>query len=208
LLTLAVAGLMQRHQLALRLMLARWATISVALSFGSPGLGFIVVAIPGPIQTAFYRYLPASWLLCLCILAGLALDDVCRGGSRLRSLVGGVAVLIMLTMALRGLDMPAEGLFRDEFARHTTWAAAGFGLLLAGLIVMPTLPAAARGGAMAVVLAAESVTWFVLPTFVYPRHARLDLGVVRFLDANLGLQRFATLGPISPNYGSTSASHR
>jgi hypothetical protein len=93
-------------------------------------------------------------------------------------------------------------LFDDPFARGTTWAAAGFVLLLGGLTMAPRMPTARRVAALAVVLAAESIAWFVLPTLFAPRGGSLDLGAVAFLQANLGLQRFATLGPIAPNYGS------
>ena len=43
---------------------------------------------------------------------------------------------------------------------------------------------------------------FALPTGAYPRRAEVDLSGVDFLRTHLGSQRFVTLGPIAPNYGS------
>jgi hypothetical protein len=43
---------------------------------------------------------------------------------------------------------------------------------------------------------------FAVPQFAAPRAARLDLAPVAYLRQHLGDQRFYTLGPIAPDYGS------
>jgi hypothetical protein len=42
---------------------------------------------------------------------------------------------------------------------------------------------------------------FVLPEFSAPRSVTIDTAPAAFLQRNLGLSRFATLGPLQPNYG-------
>jgi hypothetical protein len=44
--------------------------------------------------------------------------------------------------------------------------------------------------------------YFAAPVMSNPSRGRVDLVGVRFLQANLGMQRFVTLGPLAPNYGS------
>ncbi|HEY8080559.1 MAG TPA: hypothetical protein VIE15_00610, partial [Acidimicrobiales bacterium] len=51
-------------------------------------------------------------------------------------------------------------------------------------------------------LAAESMGFFVVPILAFPRAVTYDTSIVSYLHSNLGTQRFYTVGPISPNYGS------
>jgi Bacterial membrane protein YfhO len=48
----------------------------------------------------------------------------------------------------------------------------------------------------------DTVALFVLPELSAPRQVRVDTAPVAFLQRHLGLDRFSTLGPIQPNYGS------
>jgi hypothetical protein len=55
--------------------------------------------------------------------------------------------------------------------------------------------------ALAVLLVAEAMFFFAIPTLSSPRGGSVDMPAIAFLRENLGLQRFYTLGPIAPNYG-------
>ncbi|WP_250476990.1 hypothetical protein [Caballeronia sp. INML1] len=55
---------------------------------------------------------------------------------------------------------------------------------------------------LAGLLAFEAVLYFLIPVLSYPSRGTIELGGVRYLQQNLGFQRFATLGPVQPNYGS------
>ncbi len=59
---------------------------------------------------------------------------------------------------------------------------------------------AARLAAAAV--GVEAVVLFAAPMASAPQPAPVDLGVVHYLQAHLGQQRFVTLGPLAPNFGS------
>src|SRR6185437_2054893 len=48
----------------------------------------------------------------------------------------------------------------------------------------------------------EAIALFVVPQFAAPRTARIDVAPVAYLRRHLGQDRFYTLGPISPDYGS------
>jgi hypothetical protein len=64
------------------------------------------------------------------------------------------------------------------------------------------IPRSVRAGVLACLMAGEMAGYFLVPILSLPSQGTIDLTGIRFLQANLGLQRFATLGPISPNYGS------
>ncbi len=60
----------------------------------------------------------------------------------------------------------------------------------------------ARGMALALVVILDAVVLFAVPQLSAPRAVRTDLAPVAYLRRHLGQQRFYTLGPIQPNYGS------
>jgi hypothetical protein len=51
-------------------------------------------------------------------------------------------------------------------------------------------------------VAGDAFVLFALPEASAPRHVQLDLAPVRYLQRHLGYERFFTLGPVQPNYGS------
>ena len=51
-------------------------------------------------------------------------------------------------------------------------------------------------------VAVEAVVLFAAPALSAPRPAPSDMALVHFLQRHLGLSRFATLGPVQPNFGS------
>ncbi|MGZ4807238.1 MAG: hypothetical protein ACXV5U_12730, partial [Ilumatobacteraceae bacterium] len=59
-----------------------------------------------------------------------------------------------------------------------------------------------RAAALLSLVAVEAALLFMLPQLSTDRMSPVDTAPVEFLRSNLGLQRFYTFGPISPNYGS------
>jgi len=55
---------------------------------------------------------------------------------------------------------------------------------------------------MGLVAMALTMGYFGYPTLANPRQAPVDTTAVHFLQAHSGFQRFVTLGPFAPNYGS------
>jgi hypothetical protein len=150
---------------------------------------------------ALARYLPASWLLCLCVLAALALDDLAKH-RRAWPIAAGVAVLLAgIGVSLGVLQASGLRFLPDRLSRCFLAGAAGGVVLLLLVLGMPRAARTWRAAGLAAVLVGESVAWFVLPTLFYPRGGAPELQAIGFLRAHLGLQRFATLGPIAPNYG-------
>ena len=60
----------------------------------------------------------------------------------------------------------------------------------------------ARAALLTLLVAVDAVVLFAVPELSAPRATTVDLTPVAYLREHLGEQRFATLGPITPNYGS------
>ena len=198
---LAAAGAAGRRERGLRLTLAGWILLCLAVTFGIWPFLELFQLIPFAGSAMLYRYLTPSWLMAAAVLAGLGVDDVARGGSW-RSLQWAVVGIVSVA-ALLGAAALVSGVTLG-------------GRLTVGSLIVQAAALAAIGGAVFVrrltlhrrvqVLAAatlvEVAALFAAPLAAYPRRVDVDLSGVAFLRRELGFQRFFTLGPISGNYGS------
>ncbi|WP_244826066.1 YfhO family protein [Caballeronia sp. TF1N1] len=197
---LAMIGVKGTTHRGLRFALAAWAAICLAMTYGVPGFNLLVHVVPGLKLAAFYRYLPPSWEFCLGVLAAFALDDIRREAlvSRTRAASIFMAVLCAAFVVL----MLHDGLMPDGRVSHIAWIVT---LLLFGLTTQCawfTTAAERRARMLAGMLIFEAFLYFLVPVLSNPSRGRFDLEGVHFLQANLGLRRFTTLGPVQPNYGS------
>jgi hypothetical protein len=201
LLVMAFAGVFGRRLRVLRWVLAAWVVVAFGLTFGASWLHWMLYVIPGLRQTALYRYLPASWIMCLCVLAALALDDL-KAKARGRAIALGLVLMTgLLGAALFVPQATTPPFLANDVSRWTAVVAAGWLVLLAVVLTLRRVSIDRCVASMVAILVGEALVWFALPTLYNPRHGSIELEGVGFLRAHLGLQRFATLGPIAPNYG-------
>ncbi|MDZ5647260.1 hypothetical protein [Nitrospirillum sp. BR 11828] len=204
---MAMMGLWARPWRGLRLALGAWSVFTIATLYGVPGLTHLVTAVPMVTNSIFTRYLPPSFEFALAILAGLACHDLAQAAEtrRLwaRSLFrNGAAALALLLLAAAVLSW---GRFND--APVLTWyrlsigAAATLALGIC-LLALPRLDGRRQAQGLAAFAVVEAIALFLVPAVWTVRAGTLQLGGIQFLRQNLGLQRFYTLGPIQPNYGS------
>jgi len=201
LLVLAICAVFGTRLRPLRLMLAGWIAVTLSACFGLPGIADLVRLVPGIGISNFARFLPPSWEFALAMLAALAIDDLAESPRARRLLwravpavlgLIGVGVLVLAPTLLTGHP--------PGFALPSLLGSLSVGLLiLAGLWWAGGRSNPAR--ASAAICAFEAILFFLLPTFANPRHVRLATDGVRFLQDNLGYQRFFTLRPLQPNYG-------
>ncbi|MBB6254175.1 hypothetical protein [Nitrospirillum iridis] len=204
---LALYALFGRTRQALRLTLASWIAVTVAACYGLPGLDRVLSILPGFAISAFYRYLPCTWEFALCALAALALADLMTlaHGERQRAatafwIAGGASAALLA--AAFAVPQPAA-----IAALATPWHGRSLALgvvLLAGWVWCRPRAAtdtATSAKVLGTLMVMEAVVYFILPTLAYPSGTHLETAGIHFLRGNLGLQRFYTLGPIEPNYG-------
>ncbi|MFM0414780.1 YfhO family protein [Paraburkholderia aromaticivorans] len=200
---LALCGIVGQRYRGLRIMLTLWIVVTVSLSYGLPGTSALVWIIPGLKLAAFYRYLPPSWEFSLCVLAALALNDAASGSLQRRL---GYAYGTVLVLLVAGCAIALSAGVRPH-GRYVLGAVIFTGLLLAALalvlfIGLRNADSKRLALALSIFLAGESTVYFIAPVMSNPSHGTVDLAGVKFLQANLGMQRFVTLGPVQPNYGS------
>ena len=221
-----LVGLVGKRQRLLRLGLGGWIAVCLLRTFGFPPVVHLMAMIPGVRLTAFFRYADPSWDLAAVVLAALGVDDIARRLTRRRVLMVSVAVtgLIATWAAITAWPLLSDALTSSGQSTHRhdypvgsligagiALALLALGGLIAGQRSRPDGdvderqlgPTRRRGRLlMAGVMAAESVLLLGATYLSAPPPTSLQAGSVRWLQAHLGSNRFVTLGPISPNYGS------
>ena len=210
---LALIGLVGRTHRPLRIALAAWIVLGLARTVGVSWALDVVNAIPGVKSTIFYRYAPPSWELALVVLAVLGLDDLIRRATARLAVVASGAVMVVLILLCWHAAQPVFHTLvgtphnRAWAVASLTWAlivvvgVAGLGLLPDSWLGGSSL-VRFRVGALAALVVLDVTAMFMVPQFSTPRQAVIDMRPVNFLEQHLGENRFYTLGPIVPNYGS------
>ena len=199
---LALAGVFGKSRRALRLTVAGWVVLSLGATFGATGLQWLLYLVPGLREIALYRYLFSSWLFCLCILAAFAIDDLLRHGRRAPVAFGLACVAVALAAALVFRDNTHLPIMATEIARGTAILAAACALVASGFLFIGKVHRQVAAAGVAAATLVEAIVLFAIPVLHYPRSGAIDIAGVDYLRSHLGMQRFATLGPIAPNYGS------
>lgn len=200
---LSISGLFVAARRRQSVALAVWIMTTLSLSYGASWLFEIFKHLPGIKEAAIYRYFPASWIMALCILASFAIDHALKHYS-MKNIKFSLLIVTMLCMATIYTFAGYVGWYpRNLFG----WLATSFQLTIVLfftlLIFRPTIlhKRYYAINAMAGLTVLESIFLFAVPVMAHRREIKVDHGSVVFMQHTLGLQRFATLGPIAPNYG-------
>lgn len=205
----AFLGLLIGRNLGLRILLAAWIAVTLAKSFGVGPVVHVVNLIPGISPIAFGRYAPPSWEMAFIVLAAMGLQGVGDITVSPRRRRRALALAGACSVAAVGLELFAgAGLlqvlgknesFTGVAAAAEVWALCSVVLLVViGMVAEPAIAQLAMGA----VLVGEALIMFMTPELSAPKSIPLDVKPVVFLQHHLGLNRFVTLGPIVPNYGS------
>jgi hypothetical protein len=209
LLCAALCGLLVGRDRKLRLLLGAWVVITWARSFGVGPVTSVLRLVPGIHSIAFGRYSPPSWELAIVVLAAMGIDAFARPGRALRrsraalALAGVATGLLVAVVLYAGRHILHALSHTPGFAHFPTWALVWAAATVALLVAIGWLapPKLARVG-MGLVLVFDATAMFMVPQLSAPTTIPVDLAPVAYLQHHLGLSRFATLGPIVPNYGS------
>ncbi len=197
---LALFGLLARRS-ALGWMLGAWAVLALGRVFGLPPVLALWNLVPGLSRIAAFRYLAPSWELALVILAAFGIEAASRHGARIPGRAFVAAACAGGALFLAGVALVIAAGAPVTITAMRGWV--GGAMLTAGMFAGASLLLLRQGRALALacVVAGEAVLLAFLTGLSTPAHAVLDESAVRFLRANVGLNRFYTLGPFQPNYG-------
>jgi hypothetical protein len=198
-----IGGLMARELRALKIALAAWSLLLVGRSYGTTVLANLLGLIPGLSHVLTFRYMNPSVSLAVTVLAAFGVRDVLeRRTDRTPLLVGTGLVTVVAVLAAKNAHELSRTVLGAAGWEEASWAW-GFGTILLVAAVVGSARFR-RLGMVAIValLPVEAVVMFVVPELSAPRSGHVDRPLVAFLEDHIGLDRFATLGPFEPNYGS------
>ncbi len=190
---------------ALRIMLFVWILACFGRIHHVPGLWNVWQLVPEIGQIQFFRYSGATWMLAASLLTAFALDarrvHVPRAAWLWPALASAALGLVVAWSLSRGWSIVEALLagtraYRPILAGSIVWAAA---TALAATILWG-IRRPGRPLALAALLLIDAAAMFMAPFASGHSGSRMDQALVSFLQANLGLQRFYTLGPFQPNY--------
>jgi hypothetical protein len=205
LLMLGTVGLFGRRHRVVRGALVVWLFLALGRTFGFPLSRFVINALPGMKDVAFYRYSPPTWTLALVVLAAFGFDDLVHHHvPRWWVLASGAFSVMVVALSATQARPLLHRLVGA--ADHRQWALASVGWALAaiGFVIVAALFLRGRTLGLVVlgVLVLDSLGMFVVPQLSAPRSVAVYPAPVAFLARHLGSSRFFTLGPLPANYGS------
>lgn len=205
LLCFGLMGLIAPGRRGLRIVLLVWIVLAVARMYGEPPLlGHVLGVVPGMSRVGFYRYGAPALELAAIVLAALGVDGLVTNViARRRVLAVTVGALLVVAVAAVGAT-PLVHEITDPSHRYFSrgsviWAAV---IVAAGLLAAILPGSRARRLLAVAIVCLDALVMFVLPQFSAPRSVTIDTSPAVFLQHNLGLSRYFTLGPLGPNYGS------
>jgi hypothetical protein len=205
LLFLSIVALTTRRRRSERLYLGAWTLLAVLITYGMPiDFGPVIGAVPLLRNTAFFRYAPPTWELAMVVLAVLGVDELLHAPEARSRIVfaGAVSLGVVAATVLVAPPLELAILRRDQYhfgLGSLAWAIVSVAVIAGAAYLLPARP---RAVLIASVLLLDVAAMFVLPQFSAPRKLVMDITPVNYLEQHIGLERFATLGPIAPNYGS------
>lgn len=190
---------------ALSWLLVAWIGFAAAKAYGIEPAVTLWNLVPGISITVVARYAQPSWQLALVVLAAWGLDDLARGGRALRGpwmATAALTALVLVAALSYGASLWPH-LQDSEPLRNWALGSAAWAVATALACVLLLRAGARRWArtAIATLLVVDAMAMAVIPTLSNPRKGSVDTNAIAFLQANLGLQRFYSLGPIQPNYG-------
>ena len=209
---LAVTGsIVRKEGRTLRLGLLLWLILSLSTTFGVPVVGHLLELVPGVSHTAFFRWAPTSWEFAVVILAAMGIDDAARRKATpgVIWLVAGVALLAWVVSAALAIglidDLRAAAHIHLYLLGSLGWAVGMTVAITATMLWTRSIERPLRGGGhrlLAALVLVDTIAMFLVPQFSAPPKASVDMAPAHFLQSHLYLERFFTLGPIQPDYGS------
>ncbi len=223
---LAILGLWGRRERAARILLAAYFVACVGKQANLPGIAPLVDMIPGIALTFFHRFCYPMEEMALLLLATFGLDDVCRNaaiwsgaeGAKQRTkswlattwpalCAGGV--LLLATYAVWRWNAPARADLWGFTQGPVSSRFYAFGSVLAGGVLVALclaallLPILARWRVtvLASAVVAEALFLFCVPLLSTRSVLPVDVTLINTMKAQIGLNRFVSLGGLAPNYG-------
>lgn len=201
---LAFVGMFSHAARSVKLLLTAWVIAAGLKTFGFYPAELLWNLIPTIDSAAFYRYAIPSMYFSLIILASYGFDYLTIRKYKRRNLAGALLLVSLVLVTL--VAIANSEIWRLALAPHyKIYAGASVAWGFAVVFVLFTAAVIVRKKylpwVLLAVVAVDSILMFTIPQLSTPR-IQVDTTPVQFIERNIGLNRFYTLRPIAPNYGS------
>jgi len=202
---LALLGLFGARHRSLRIFLGVWAFLGTLSMFNLLYIHQILNLIPEVKNAALSRYLMPSCELAVIVLAVLGVCDFATSAraKRVFNLTNLFALLMLVWAALESSSLN-NGIVQSHKARLLLMVLHSLPFLaLAALLILGFFAKKQWAPVLvAVVLVAEALTWFIVPTTEAAKQINVDTAPISFLQANQGEYRFLDFGILNANWAS------
>lgn len=206
---MALYGLFVGKDIGIKIALAAWVIVAAARAFGVGPFVDLTNLIPGISTSAFSRYSAPSWEMATVVLAAMGLDSIGRDATRYASnatslALAGAGTALLLAIVI----LPGQSLIHqlDKTSGFSAYPLVAVVWALSTLLILVIVGICCRPGiaqtVMGLVLIVDAMAMFMTPQMSAPKNISVNETSVVYLQHHIGLYRFATLGPIVPNYGS------
>ena len=198
---LAIAGVAYQWRNRVVQCFAVWAVVCLLKIYGEPLTTYVLLKVPALNLIVLERWLMPSLEFSFAVLSATAIHEL---ASRPRISLWAPALVAVAIVFTAVWLAQAHGAFAARGYFAFGYAAASLLFVVLFSLACCCAPQLGRHSAWVVPSLGilEAFFLFNTPIISAPRNCALDLDGPAFLRDNLGLQRFYTLGPILPNYGS------
>lgn len=200
---MALIGVYAKRPRSIKLYLLAFALIVILKNYGFKPVTVLINLIPGMNQVAFYRYSIPALSMALIILAMFGAEAFVKSEVRKKKVLGLTAATVIFVGVLA---VVSRGLLHQlgAFPSHKIMAVMSlvWALSIVVMFALVFLKPRLRLIGVILLLGIDAVAMYSAPLLSLPKIAAIDTKPVSFLQQNLGDNRFYTLHPIAPNYGS------
>lgn len=185
-----------------------WIVISLGITFGVLWLHVLFGILPIFSQIVMARYLPPTYEFAFIIAACIGIDALIKKGDTKKSIywrpviITFVIVGIVTLISILSLGQSLSRALKITIVVSLTWVIINIVTITVGRYLL--VHKKARSGTICIVLMVviDCLIMFMIPTFSANKQVVIDTAPVQFLRQNLkDGERFYTMGPIQPNYG-------
>lgn len=203
----ALLGMTGRKDRALRWVLCAFVVFIFGKQANIQPFVWVIDHIPEAAHTVFYRLCEPVVEACLIVLTCFALDDAARGAWRShKNLLGAVFVLLLVLGYVLYLDIPMLNKIRSfsegPISSHKYMVFSIFISVVELVLLLIFYLNRISLNYIASVVLFSNIILFAFPLLSARPERSLDQPFLEAVRSETkGFQRFATLGPIEPNYG-------
>lgn len=185
-----------------------WISIALGITFGVLGLHVVFGILPVFSQIVMARYLPPTYEFAFITAACIGMDVLMRKERMQRSIPWLAVIITLVTtgvvvfISVISLQQPLNRGLKVTLLVSVAWVIATIIAIIVGRYLLFCKKSKSGAILLVLVVVVDCMVMFMIPTLSANKKAVVDMAPVQFLRQNLKIgERFYSMGPIQPNYG-------